>query len=67
MVNNEKISLAEALDGANDKDVFIEEIKAKYGVAKPITRQLISEVGISLPKLYDELRILGYPVPAKEL
>jgi len=34
MVNNEKISLAEALDGANDKDVFIEEIKAKYGVAK---------------------------------
>ena len=50
---------------AVEEEIFIENIQIRYGVAKPIIRQLIADVGICLPKIYDELRLLGYPVPAR--
>jgi hypothetical protein len=37
----------------------------QFDVAKPITRQGISEVGKSLSKIYDELRKFGYSNPGK--
>lgn len=66
MSNDEKKNFEDSVQDSKDEDIFIEWINLKYGVAKPIIRELVSRVGKSLPKIFDELRKLGYPIPPVE-
>ena len=67
MFDNEKEQSGDVFPDVLDEDIFIEWINIKYGVAKPIIREVVSRVGKNLPAIFNELRKLGYPVPPEEM
>ena len=61
-----KTNFSERLQKIIDEDILIERIKNRSKVPKPVVRQIVGEVGASLPKIYDKLYKLGYAVPITE-
>ena len=65
MFNPDKKKFDEALQRVVEEEKLIETLKTKYGVARPVSRKLITEFGVKSPRIIEELRKQGYPLPAK--
>ena len=66
MSGDTKTNFSERLQKIIDEDILIERVKNKSKVPKAVVRQIVGEVGVSLPKIYDKLYKLGYAVPITE-
>lgn len=65
MADNKNKNAQDAKLIATKEKYEIEYMKETYGVPKKVTTEIVSNVGHSRARVYEQLRKLGYKVPPK--